>query len=159
MIIGVLSDTHRNMNSVDRAFSIFKNKGATVVFHLGDKIDDVFGKGEEYDMEIVAVSGNMDFRPDMEREVVYEGDGVKFLLTHGHYHDVRTTHYHLIERAKELGCKVALYGHTHMPFNNREKGVLVLNPGSAAEPRGGSKKSCAIIETTSTGINAEVILL
>ena len=37
------------------------------------------------------------------------------------------------ERAKELDCTVALYGHTHRAFNETVDGVLCVNPGSAGD--------------------------
>lgn len=159
MIIGVLSDTHRDLHSVERAFKLFQEKGATVVFHLGDINQDVTGKDREYNMEVVTVSGNMDFEPWSAREVVYEGEGVRFLLTHGNYHDVRATKRHLQEKARELGCSAALFGHTHIPYNNREKGILIFNPGSTAFPREGSKKSAGIIWVDERGVTAEVFFL
>ena len=43
----------------------------------------------------------------------------------------------LPQRAREEGCLVALYGHTHRMLLERIDGVLVCNPGSISLPRGG----------------------
>ena len=32
--------------------------------------------------------------------------------------------------AEQSGCKAALFGHTHVPVNRTEEGILLLNPGS-----------------------------
>ena len=37
--------------------------------------------------------------------------------------------------AREEGCSVALYGHTHVPDVSYCKDVLVMNPGSISRPR------------------------
>ena len=121
----------------------------------GDINQDVTGRTGSITWKL-SVSGNMDFEPWSAREVVYEGEGVRFLLTHGHYHDVRATKRHLQEKARELGCSAALFGHTHIPYNNREKGILIFNPGSTAFPREGSKKSAGIIWVDERGVTAEV---
>lgn len=159
MIIGVISDTHRNMRAVDQAFQFFKEHGVEKVFHLGDICHDVLDKDIQFDVEVICVSGNMDYSTDYPPERVYTADGVNFLLTHGHTLDVRYTLHYLVDEAKDKGCPVALYGHTHVPFNARENGVLVINPGSASEPRGGSKASVALIDTNSGDPQAQVYWL
>ena len=159
MIIGIVSDTHRNRVAVDHAFQFFQQKGAKLVFCLGDVCQDVRDRDIEYDMEVVCVAGNMDFSSPYPTQRVHEVDGIRFLLTHGHTFAVHYSHRHLIEEAKQNQCQVALYGHTHVPFNAQENGVLLLNPGSASEPRGGSKASVAIIDTSTGKPKAQVYWL
>lgn len=159
MIIGVISDTHRNRKAVERAFQFFQQKGAKLVFCLGDVCQDVKDRGIEYDMEVICVAGNMDFASPYPTQRVCEVDGIRFLLTHGHTFAVYYSHRNLIDEAKRNHCQVALYGHTHVPFNARENGVLMLNPGSASEPRGGSKAAVAIIDTSTGKPEAQVYWL
>lgn len=159
MIIGVLSDTHRSGRAVEQAFRFFEEHGAKIVFHLGDLCQDVRDRDIEHDLELVCVAGNMDHSTDYPTQRVFQADGVTFLLTHGHTFDVRNTLRYLVEEAKARDCQVALYGHTHMPFNARQNGVLVINPGSAAEPRGGSKASVALIDTNGGDPRAQVYWL
>lgn len=147
MMIGVVSDTHRNLRAVDRAFRFFAEHGVTMVFHLGDVCSDILDKDLEYSMKVICVSGNMDYSTDYPFEEVVSLDGINFFLTHGHDLEVRYTLKTLVARALEKDCQVALYGHTHLPYNARENGILVLNPGSAAQPRGDSKASVALIDT------------
>lgn len=148
MMIGVLSDTHGNVMAVDRAFRFFADHGIATVFHLGDKCCDVLDKDTQYNMRVVCVAGNVDYPSDDNTyEEVVEIDGITFLLTHGHTFDVRSSLGPLTAKAQEKGCQVALYGHTHQPFNARVNGILVINPGSAAQPRGASQASVALIDT------------
>lgn len=45
---------------------------------------------------------------------------------------------HVAGRAREEGCAVAFYGHTHRALLERSgSGVWVCNPGSISLPRGG----------------------
>ena len=135
MIIGVISDTHRNRGAVDRAFQFFQEKGAKQVFCLGDVCQDVRDRDIEYDMEVVCVAGNMDFSSPFPTQRVHEVDGIRFLLTHGHTFAVHYSHRHLIEEAKQNQCQVALYGHTHVPYIDIGSDVTILNPGSISLPR------------------------
>ena len=44
---------------------------------------------------------------------------------------------------------IFLFGHIHLPrLYENEAGILILNPGSAAYPRGGSPASYAILSPT-----------
>lgn len=57
-----------------------------------------------------------------------------------------------MERAKELGADIAIYGHIHMPDYATEDGVLVINPGSVAKPRQeGWRKSYAVMTIAEDG--------
>ncbi len=59
-----------------------------------------------------------------------ETEGIKIFACHGHLYSVKTTLARLAKRAKELGCQVALYGHTHEARESVIDGVTLLNPGS-----------------------------
>ncbi len=144
---------------MDQAFRLFQQKGAQTVFCLGDLCHDVRDRDIEYEMEVICVAGNMDYSTLYPVQQIYEGDGLRFLLTHGHTFDVYHTHRLLLEEAERAGCQAVLYGHTHVPCNTRENGILVLNPGSAAEPRGHSRASAAIIDTASGFPEAQVYWL
>ena len=156
MIIGVISDSHRDQRAVEKAFQLFRSQGATLVFCLGDLSDDVRGRDHEFDMEVVCVSGNVDYSSVHPLERVHEADGYRFFLTHGHNHEVHRSHKFLIDAALAQHCHAALYGHTHVPCTVREHGLLILNPGSAGQPRGGSRASCATIDTSGGNLRAQV---
>lgn len=156
MIIGVISDSHRDQWAVEKAFQLFRSQGATLVFCLGDLSDDVRDRDIEFDMDVVCVSGNVDYSSVHPLERVHEADGFRFFLTHGHTLEVVRSHKFLIEAALAKNCHAALYGHTHVPCNVRERGLLILNPGSAGQPRGGSRASCATIDTAGGNFRAQV---
>ena len=53
----------------------------------------------------------------------------------------------LVENAQAKGCKIAMYGHTHMPVIENEDGILVINPGSLTYPRQrGRRPSYAVMQ-------------
>ena len=84
----------------------------------------------------VGVKGNCDLCVDdvpMQRLIRF-GDAY-LLVCHGHHYAVKQTYGVLAHHARELGCQAALFGHTHCPLCKKEDGLLLLNPGSAADGR------------------------
>ncbi len=82
--------------------------------------------------------------------------GFRLFLAHGHRHSVDVSPEILVNVAQSLDCDVALFGHTHMPFQETYSRILALNPGSPARPRGGSAPSFALVEFDSTSIAPRV---
>lgn len=147
MLIGVLSDSHDNIENVVRAARLFREKGVGLVLHLGDivapftlarlvaelggiKVRAVFGNncGEKPLLLRVAENLGADIS-DPPR--VLEIEGRRLLLTHG-YGDVETT----IEIVEALAASGkwdgVLYGHTHKADYRYLQGRLLLNPGEVA---------------------------
>ena len=56
-------------------------------------------------------------------------------LTHGHYYNVSLDVDRLWEEAKDRGCDIAMFGHTHRPYLEEREGITLLNPGSLSYPR------------------------
>lgn len=46
----------------------------------------------------------------------------------------------------EVDADFVLYGHTHLPVNQRFNRALVVNPGTAGDPRFGTTMSCAVLD-------------
>ncbi len=89
----------------------------------------------------VAVRGNCDTFLDgvQEDELVLEIAGHRLFLCHGHTRDVKYGRSRLLTAAKEKGCDIVLYGHTHIAHEayDPESGVHLFNPGSIGAPRDG----------------------
>lgn len=147
MKIGVMSDSHGDTRAVNRAFEMFRNLGCETIFHLGDGVQDTQPSSQQFAMEIIGVHGNMDYAPGTPLETVYEAEGIRFFLSHGHGLEVSRSNSRLIARAKQENCQVALYGHTHTASNTTEDGILILNPGSVSRPKNGGKATLAVIDT------------
>jgi len=129
----VISDTHGRTAHLDTILP--KVKPLDQLIHLGD-----VGKDTDY-IEVVAecaccfVAGNNDFYSNLPRERVIKLNGVPIFLTHGHYHYVNARKDFIRSAAIQRGAKVALFGHTHVPYLEEEDGILVANPGSLSLPR------------------------
>lgn len=139
MRIGVISDTHGNVSAIRKVIRAAGEVDGWI--HLGDNFTDAGFLGS--DVPVYAVGGNCDY--DGENELVIGLGGARVLITHGHFYGVRQSPQKLLYRAEELGCKAALFGHTHVPVLDEEGEILLLNPGSPSIPRGGSKRSFALL--------------
>ena len=99
---------------------------------------------------IHAVRGNNDPWVRREAEKVVEVCSVKIFMTHGHLYGVWDGGFRVAQRAKELGCTVALFGHSHVPVDEVFDGVRAFNPGSISRPRKG-EYSVGIMEIEQDG--------
>lgn len=135
MKVLIVSDTHRRDENLHKV--IEAEAPLDMLIHLGD------AEGSEYLIEewvnagcdLQMVTGNNDFFSALENEIELELGPHRILLTHGHYYNVSLGVEWLCEEAKERGCDIAMYGHTHRPFLDEYQGVTVLNPGSLSYPR------------------------
>ena len=63
----------------------------------------------------------------------------------------------LVYLAQEYECRAVCFGHTHVPVNEIENGIRLLNPGSLSNPRGGSQPSCALMVATDKALTAALV--
>jgi hypothetical protein len=142
MRIGVVSDTHRNVSSIELLGE--KIKAVDVVIHLGDNVDDISIIKKHFKGKLINIKGNCDFSVRTPNDLVEDVGGKKIFLTHGHKYSVKENLYKLRYKALETGANIVLYGHTHIAKIDFEEGIWYINPGSASEPRDGAR-SFAII--------------
>lgn len=124
--IVVLSDSHYR-GAVRKLEPLFQENDYIV--HLGDGSGEMRSVLDEYPDKVRVCRGNCDafFGED---EFVLDLEGVSLFCCHGHRYGVKQGLSRLAERAKELGCGAALYGHTHIADIRDEGGVLCINPGA-----------------------------
>ena len=141
MKVLIVSDTHGQDENLEE--TVLREAPFDYLIHCGDV------EGREIFIEALAecpctiVAGNNDFFTDLpyEEEVTLEGH--KILVTHGHHYFVSRDYDKLVENAQAKGCKIAMYGHTHMPVIENEDGILVINPGSLTYPRQRGRRLCS----------------
>lgn len=159
MQIGVISDTHmpRRGNTlphfVRKAFS-----NVDMILHAGD-INDWSVLRELNELApTTAIAGNTDseaLTDILGQKQTLELNGYRVGLTHGHLGSGQSTP----ERALHTfpGVDVIVFGHSHQPYNQKHGGQLLLNPGSATDPRGEPRPSVAILTLDEKGAGAEII--
>ena len=134
--IAVVSDTHSNRAAIEKLYGIFGE--ADMIIHLGDTSSDGALIRARFHDKTRLINGNCDFRQFGVDESVIEVEGVKIFACHGHKYSVKSTHARLLDRAKELGCTLALYGHTHCAREEVLDGVTLFNPGTLSAYSGKS---------------------
>ena len=158
MKIGVISDTHDNLDAVKSVVELLNEEGVEYVFHAGDIISpftvDVLGKLK---CSVTAVYGNNDgekkhlktkfdskgFRLD-GRFAEQTLDGKKIAVFHG---DIPQFVSALIN------CKTyqaVFFGHTHQVYCKKINGVLALNPGEVCGYLSGEKTFAIVDLSTMT---------
>lgn len=135
MDIIVISDTH---GAFDTLYQIVdRNFVSDMFIHLGDgEYEYQYVQSTFYDKPFIFIKGNNDWG-DYPQNLVTELSGKKFYMCHGHRFERSRIREFLAATAVANGCDIALYGHTHMPYNENENGILLFNPGSAVLPHGG----------------------
>lgn len=125
--ITVVSDSHGNRRDLDGLDVIFSE--SDIIIHLGDTSADGSYIQSKFP-QTVLINGNCDPVKLGEDEKVIQAEEVKIFACHGHLYSAKSTLTKIAARAKELGCKIALYGHTHRAREDFIDGVTLINPGA-----------------------------
>ena len=148
MRILVVSDTHGHENNLERVLK--KIRKPDHLIHCGDVEGHQKILREMAGCPCTFVRGNNDFFTDLQISEIVEFGKYRIYVTHGHLHGVSWDNSEVLKEARENGCNVAMYGHTHVPVLQQavsDDGITVLNPGSLAYPRqSGRKPSYAVME-------------
>lgn len=145
MRILVVSDTHRQNDTYLEVLQ--KESQIDMVIHCGDAEGSEYLICESAGCPTEIVLGNNDFFSGLPREKELEIEGYKIWVTHGHNFYVSMDNEILKKEARARGMDMVLYGHTHKPVVEIEKGLVTLNPGSLTYPRqNGRRPSYAMME-------------
>jgi putative phosphoesterase len=146
----VVSDTHGDLSFVRRILAAHPE--VETLIHLGDNCDDALLLASEASLPLHNVRGNGDFdcTHGCPASAIVEIAGHRLLLVHGHLQDVKRGLSRLTAHSAQRlpPVEIVLFGHTHRPCQLaavREDGssFLLLNPGSAREPRRGFGETAA----------------
>ena len=154
MLLGVISDTHKEITYIKKA--IEKLKAVDIIIHLGDNVEDIKEIEKIFKGPIINVRGNCDFSNKIPSESTMILADKKLLITHGHKYGVKDNLLKLRYRALELGVDLVLYGHTHISKIDFEDGIFFVNPGSPSFPKNGLN-SVVSIEISGTKISPTII--
>lgn len=148
----VISDTHGNISLAFKAHSL--SEPVDIIFHLGDGSDDADMMRNVLDVPVINVAGNCDIGSRAPREVIWECEGKKILLSHGDAYGVKGGLARLDQRARAVGADAALFGHSHLATYELRSELLVLNPGTLS--RTCHHRTFAVMDISSNGISASL---
>ncbi len=155
MRMGILSDTHDRLPTIDRALDLFRQRQVEAVVHPGDLIAPFAARRLlAWTGPLHVIYGNNDgereglkrMLPQIQDGPLWIEAGEKRILVH-HYVDWCAP--------EDVGrADVIITGHSHEVVNERRGGKLFLNPGECCGWLSG-KCTVAILETDS--LSAEII--
>jgi uncharacterized protein len=150
MKIGILSDTHNNIEMAQKALAVFKDNNVDIVVHAGDITSPkmlglfkglnprfVLGNGDIDTEALNAESEKLGFGP-IKDSCVFEADGKKIIIFHGS--DVLQFRAAMASGMYDYVIK----GHTHIFENYVVNNTRVINPGALY---GADEFSVAILDT------------
>jgi len=138
MKIIVVSDNHGRSDWIPNVMK--RHRDADYFIHCGDielHPSEVFG--------FICVRGNNDYYDYPEFRVLNLGKHNIF-ITHGHRMMLFKDRSILVNKAKEYGCNIVCFGHTHVFEYQILDGVHLINPGSIRYNRDFSRPCYAILE-------------
>jgi putative phosphoesterase len=161
--IGLIADTHDNLDCIKIAVGLFNERGVDLVVHAGDMISPfTVPYFKELDCPFIGVFGNN----DGERRILnvkfkemgvslddfceYTFEGLDIAVYHGTYGPV------LSSLVKSGNYHLVVAGHTHTPEVIRDGRTLMVNPGEACGYLSG-KRTVAILDQES--MEAEIVEL
>ncbi|HOP63008.1 MAG TPA: YfcE family phosphodiesterase [Spirochaetota bacterium] len=137
MLLGILSDTHNDIDSFEKALGILKERGVKTLVHAGDITSPrmleylvefdcyiVLGNGDEIDRDVINWKASvLGLRP-VEDKIEFDFGGKKFLVFHGN--DVP-----MYREAVASGkYDYIIKGHTHYFENYVSNTSRIINPGA-----------------------------
>lgn len=134
--IFVLADTHNRLPANLEALA----RDADEIWHLGDVCDPgILETIENIGPPVTIVRGNCDSNFEWPLVLDLERNGTRFRLVH------------IPPDRAPANVDVVLHGHTHVPRNERQEGVLFLNPGCVTRPNRGAPASVGNLEIAPDG--------
>ncbi len=157
MKIAVLADTHIPKKARElpvRALEIIRQ--SDLLIHAGDILTEDF---LEYLREMIplhAVLGNNDIGVNLPETLQIEVERVKLAIIHDSGKSNGRA-----RRLKRLfpDADAVVFGHSHIPINSFEEGILLFNPGSATDKRRQPKRTMGTLEVTNGSISGTIVEL
>ncbi|WP_254861768.1 metallophosphoesterase [Halovivax gelatinilyticus] len=135
-MIAVFSDTHSTEGHELTGAALTAAREADTVVHAGDvKSEAALEAFQAVAGELYGVAGNVDEPGVSDRlpdERTVEADGIRLAVRHRPGSGQTA----LAMFGRERDADVVVFGHTHRPTLVETDDVVLLNPGSHAQPRG-----------------------
>ncbi len=163
-LVGVLSDTHIPVVAPRLPrdiIEIFKREGVSLILHAGDMVVPSVVEDLLEVAPVRAVAGNMD-KPSVQDEWplkdIVQVEDVKIGLIHGWGppHDLASR---VLDAFAQEDVDCVVFGHSHLPYKQREGDVLLFNPGTPTDTRFSSSKSLGILEVEGGEVRGRHIFL
>ena len=139
MKIGVVSDTHNNLKSIETIIHLFNDRELEYVIHTGDIANShSLERFSKLNSKLIGVYGNNDRCEVGIKEVAikykfsFQNPPSKFKLQNREiaiFHEPEHIDQFLSENRR---VDIVIHGHTHRYRNEMKNGILYFNPGESA---------------------------
>ena len=162
MLIGLVSDTHDDLDAVESAVTFFEERGVDAVVHCGDFVAPFSATPFDADFAFHAVRGNNDGEWALSTTVdefgeyhgeatVLEFDGTSLAVTHG-TSDV------VVDALVDCGdYDYVAHGHTHAHGIEVRGGTVRVNPGGLPIPVAGADDRFRVATLDTDGEAADAV--
>jgi putative phosphoesterase len=152
-MIGIMSDTHDDLEGIRKAVNFFNSMNVGLVLHAGDVISPFTVKEfKALECRLEGVFGNNDgerwglnekfseIGTELRDLIELEHDGVRICLYHGTYEAI------VKALAESSIYDVVVRGHTHRAEITKRDETILINPGEVCGYLTG-KKTVAVLDT------------
>lgn len=168
--IGVISDTHGDVAAWEKALEIWGP--VDLIVHAGDVLyhgprnplvqayhpPELAERINASQVPVLIARGNCDADVDQlvlewplqSQMVLVQTPYIRLIATHGQGMDKAE----MVELAKRYRVDIFIFGHTHVPALEKVEGIVLLNPGSPALPKGQEGATVALIDENSVYLKA-----
>jgi len=149
----VFSDSHGSILALKAVFKwaserLPPNGTICATACLGDGLTDlqIAADATGFYSDWKLVLGNNDYGIQAPELAVFDFADCKIFMCHGHRHNIYNGLNTLLVSAKNKDADIVLFGHTHVPFQKKIDGILLINPGSIGRSRSRIGSTFAVIE-------------
>ncbi|WP_265109242.1 metallophosphoesterase [Halosolutus halophilus] len=160
MNIGVISDTHDNVEAIERAADVFAAEGVEIVIHCGDfvaplmipyfgqfELHGVLGNNDGDVANLQAAFDGLGGESELHgRFASLEFDGLSVAVLHGEHRE------EVDAIAAGETYDFVCFGHHHERELFEEGRTTVLNPGAHVLPGSEDDRTVAVIDTLSESV-------
>lgn len=155
MLIGIMSDTHDRLPTIDRGLEILRERGVEAILHPGDVVAPFAAKRLlAWTGPLHVTYGNNDGERRGLKGVLPQIQDGPLLVELG---GKRILLHHFVDwcaPADVDGADIVVTGHTHEVVNETRDGKLFLNPGECC---GWLYGKCTVAVLDTDGMSAEII--
>ncbi|MBM3248518.1 MAG: metallophosphoesterase [Candidatus Omnitrophica bacterium] len=145
MRIGLVSDTHDNLDKIKKAVKLFNSKRVELVLHAGDFVAPfTIHYLDKLNCEYLGVFGNNDGEKEgLKRK---SGGKIKDGPVELMFEDIKIALVHDLKALPARNFDIIVFGHSHKKELRKEGKTLLVNPGECGGWLTG-KSTAAILDT------------
>ena len=134
MKVLICSDSHTRLDYFQKVMNLEEPE---IVIFAGDHSTDAIDMALVYsEIPFKIVKGNTDYYDhDTKDTEIFELNGKKIFLTHGHLYGVKTNLNELEKKAREENADICIFGHTHREYLVEKDGTVYVNPGALQDKK------------------------